>query len=455
MNKKYKNIKIGICHYRVGKTDGVSLEIMKRKKMLENIGCKVILISGTLQSGADYIIPELEFDKKNIVKIKKNAFFKFKDYKTPDNLMNDIYKIAEKIKKQFLKIHEKEKFDYIILHNFFSHVMHIAVAKSFYDIAKNIKIKTISVNHDFYKAYNNLYTPQISEIQKYLDKYVPPKTKKIKHIVINNFRKNFIEKTINQKAMVFPDTFNFNQKPWVKNNHNKNFLKKFNIKENDLIFLQATRIVERKAIELAIDLIAEVEKNKKNLIGKTLYNGKKFTKNSNIIFVLAGFCEPASKEYLKKIKNKIKKLKIKAKFISNDITPPSDCDETKNYSLWDTYVFADIITFPSIIEGWGNQFIETIFAKKPIVMFEYPVFKADIKPEGYKIISLGDQYINGKDKLVKINNAKIKKTANAVIKTLTNKNTNKILDTNWEIGKKFHGEKVLEKLLKKYYLNNN
>jgi len=46
----------------------------------------------------------------------------------------------------------------------------------------------------------------------------------------------------------------------------------------------------------------------------------------------------------------------------------------------DTYVFADIISYPSIFEGWGNQFIEAVFAKKPVIVFEYPVFKSDIKP---------------------------------------------------------------------------
>ncbi len=41
--------------------------------------------------------------------------------------------------------------------------------------------------------------------------------------------------------------------------------------------------------------------------------------------------------------------------------------------------------------GFGNAFVEAVFAKKPIAVFEYPVFKADIKKEGYKTISFGDK----------------------------------------------------------------
>ena len=47
-------------------------------------------------------------------------------------------------------------------------------------------------------------------------------------------------------------------------------------------------------------------------------------------------------------------------------------------------------------EGWGNQLLEAIRAKLPIMLFEYPVYLADIKGKGLRVVSLGDQ-ISGKD----------------------------------------------------------
>lgn len=32
------------------------------------------------------------------------------------------------------------------------------------------------------------------------------------------------------------------------------------------------------------------------------------------------------------------------------------------------------MTYPSLREGWGNQFIEAVFAKLPVVLLEYPVW---------------------------------------------------------------------------------
>lgn len=62
------------------------------------------------------------------------------------------------------------------------------------------------------------------------------------------------------------------------------------------------------------------------------------------------------------------------------------------WSFWDAYSVADVITYPSILEGWGNQLLEAVFAKKVIVLFEYDIFRSDIKPVNLDYISLGDAY---------------------------------------------------------------
>ncbi|MCK5196780.1 MAG: hypothetical protein KAR21_00430 [Spirochaetales bacterium] len=58
-----------ICHYRVGRTDGVSLEITKRVSVLEEMGWEVYLLAGPGSDGADFIISELDFDRTEVRKI--------------------------------------------------------------------------------------------------------------------------------------------------------------------------------------------------------------------------------------------------------------------------------------------------------------------------------------------------------------------------------------------------
>ena len=166
---------------------------------------------------------------------------------------------------------------------------------------------------------------------------------------------------------------------------------------------------------------------------------------------MAGYAEDEKYDYLFKLKTKAFDQRVNTKFISGQIKAHRTFRQgVKTYSLWDTYVYADLVIYPSLWEGWGNQFIESVFAKKPIVIFEYPVFKKDIKKEGYKVISLGSN-LTDKDEngLQKIPQNNIDKAVKQSINWLLNNNLNKKLEHNFKIGKKYHDYKILEDFLVK------
>jgi hypothetical protein len=135
----------------------------------------------------------------------------------------------------------------------------------------------------------------------------------------------------------------------------------------------------------------------------------------------------------------------------NSLVEHSRCVKNNNkiYSLWDTYVFADIITYPSIQEGWGNQFLEGLFAKKPMLVFEYDVYKEDIKEKGFKVISLGDKYELDECGLAKVSEGVIKRAAGECIKLLIDKDCReKIVEENFRLGSEFLSLESLEEKLK-------
>ncbi len=64
----------------------------------------------------------------------------------------------------------------------------------------------------------------------------------------------------------------------------------------------------------------------------------------------------------------------------------------KIYTLNDIYPHADLITYPSTFEGFGNAFLEAIYFRKPIVVNSYSIYTIDIKPKGFSVIEL-DGYV--------------------------------------------------------------
>jgi len=444
------NKKIAIVHYRVGRTDGVSLEIDKRKQILTNLGHKVKLISGPLQYNADFIIDELEFERADILSIKENSFsfFRRSDLQA-EEIITKTKSIAKEIERKFIKYHQEEQFDLILIHNIFSVGLHLPAAYAFKKIAGKLDIPIITTHHDYYWERKEFQHPTSKKISDFLYNHLPPQNNNIVHVCINSLAQKELAKRRNINASVFPDIFDFEQKQWKQDKYNCDLLDSIGLKPNDIFILQATRIVERKGIELAIQFVKELEKQKQRLIGRRLYNGKIMQKDSNIVLVLPGFAEQFSLPYLNRLKKEIKRAGIKAKFIHKIVNSERCNTDKKIYSLWDTYVFADLITFPSLAEGWGNQFIEAIFAKKPVVLFEYPVFQADIKKEEYSTISLGNKIEEYNDLGSPIiSKRQMKNTVNHAITTLLSPQTNLLLERNFNIGSHYHGKNSLKKFLK-------
>ncbi|MGD6730995.1 MAG: glycosyltransferase [Pleomorphochaeta sp.] len=457
-NKK----KVMLAHYRVGMTDGVSLEIDKRREILRQLDYDTFLVSGPKSNNSDYIIDTLNFDDAKINELTQTFFDKNIEEKVIEPLLKQLDIISVEIKTQLRKIVEKEKPDYIFAHNIFSHGRHIAASKAFLEIIEEFKIPTLGMHHDFYFERPKYTYVRNAHLIAYLNKYIPPVSKYIRHAVINTIAKEALFERRQIPSIVITDTFDFDQQPWQKDDYNKDLVEIFKskgINENDITILQATRIVSRKSIEFTIELVNYINEN--NLLSKyankALYNGKQINKDSKIHLIIVGYAEEDGIEYLNELKDFSKDYPY-IHFLSNIIqSERSFNNNIKHYSLWDSYCYVDAVSYPSTFEGWGNQFIEAVFARLPIICYEYPVFKTDIKPFGYNYISLGDKYIDNiaYKELKSLNIEQLCKTSDNLLKCLFKKETNDLIEENFKIGREFHSFTSLKNNLKEvlYKLN--
>ena len=68
-------------------------------------------------------------------------------------------------------------------------------------------------------------------------------------------------------------------------------------------------------------------------------------------------------------------------------------DGRKVYALADVYPHADLVTYPSLFEGFGNAFLEAIYFRKPLVVNRYSVYTHDIEPLGFRTIEM-DEFVS-------------------------------------------------------------
>lgn len=443
---------------RLGRTDGVSLEVDKWRHILrDRMGHKVWYCSGNSDVKTNYVIDELYAQHPKTWKILRNGTVKFTDYATEQDLELDIYNHADVIEAKLLRFIEEKGIQVLVPNNLCSGGYQPAAAIAFHRVMRKTGLPSIIHSHDFYFEDSGEVRATCHTVASIYERYFPVKLPNVKHVMINRIAQAELKRRKNIDATVVPNVFDFNQPVWVADEYNSDFRASFGIDKNDLVFLQATRILDRKGIELAIDVVAELNKpaRRKALVGAPTASGGKFTSSSKIILLCAGIVETIgiSGDYWGALQQHAKELGVDMRHVGDRVKHSREtmADGSKVYSLWDSYVLADFVTYPSTWEGWGNQLIEAVFAKLPVVLFEYPVWISDLKQSGFDVVSLGDQCTPKDAKgLVKVPQAALDRAADEIVGILTSpQRRREIGEKNFVIAKENYSFETLERILRK------
>jgi len=142
------------------------------------------------------------------------------------------------------------------------------------------------------------------------------------------------------------------------------------------MILQPTRVIQRKGIEHAIELVRKLNDSRNKLVVSHEAGDEGF-------------------EYAHWLKGVARERKVDLRFADTCIADPwyNNNGNGSKFSLWDVYPYADFITYPSLQEGFGNAFLESIYFKKPLLINRYATFVSDIEPLGFDLAVM-DGYLS-------------------------------------------------------------
>lgn len=441
---------IALCHFRVGETDGVSLEMEKWKKVLEQQGHKGYFIAGSQGTASALVIEELHYQHPVNDRLFYNAFVKLQDYPDALALERDIFRFAQIIEEKLVALINEHQLDVLIPNNLWSLGFGLPAGIGFVNAAKRTGIRCVAHHHDFHWERERYANPTCPEVAELLKEYFPPKLPMVEHVVINSLAQRELAERTGIQAKIVPNVFDFASPVWTKDSYNQDFRSAIGLADNDILILQATRIAKRKGIELAIDLVSKLTSSefRSSLLQRPLFDGRQFTSDSRIVLVLAGMDESEA-GYLDRLISKAKEQAVELVMI-NHLIEADRCviDGVKRYSLWDAYVEADLVTYPSLLEGWGNQFLEGLFAQKPMVVWEYPVYRSDIKQHGFNVVSLGDTTGDDGYGLQTVEDDTLREAASSCLPLLTDKDyRRRFVQENYELAKVHYSYESLAKRL--------
>lgn len=441
-------MEVTFIHYRTGERDGVGLEIEKRAQILQKLGHRVSFITGFdgLSRENVHLIKELDIKTSYNKFLREDCFYNglFEE----DFMISLYYQLEHKIYKKLNQALEKIKPQLIFVHNLFSHAYNLPATTALLRVLDKHQIQTVAVNHDFWFERSQFHQPKYPFIRELLHTIPPAREYIIRHQVINKIAQAELLKRRGIKAEIISDYFEY-RRPLAKiDKYNQDLPLHFKIDKNDLLVLHATRIASRKNIENAFLFARELEKALRNL-APTKVLSKTFGRRSKVVVLLPNFVEVDAQEYYQKIKKFAEKIKLRVIFAGEKFSlERAEENGVKTYNFWDSYPFADIVTYTSSWEGFGNQFLEALHFKKLPVVFEYPVFVTDIKKEGYAYISLG-QKLRRRNGLAFVPRENIQKAVKQTIKLLQQpEKVKKMTARNFALARRHHSLEKLESNLK-------
>jgi hypothetical protein len=429
-------------------TDGVSLEMMKRMKLLREMGHDVAVVSAL--PCATYPVPSLEYESSEVLKINRNLFGgTIADFEDERALARAFNEMADRIRQDLDGVFSTYRPDLLLVHNMLCLPVHPAATVALTDLLGSTGCPCSATHHDIVSEGAYKFSSTCELARDLLARYFPPTggNIKIKHNTINT-RNKVALKSRGIDASVVHDSMDFEAAPSddERERLRKVIREKYGIGPSDVVLLFAARIVSNKQAEIAARLTRAVGRRRHDLAGKRLYNGRTFTDESRIMFIIAGRPERTFLDYRDRLFRLCDELGIDWKYVGGDVRVMRD--ERKGlFALFpDMYSIADVVLYPSGWEGFGNQLIEAFQNRLPAAVFEYPVFVEDIKPKGFEVISLGSSVLEERDALglVQVPEDVLERAADEVISVLADPGRyGRMTETNFELGRRCFGYSAL------------
>jgi glycosyltransferase involved in cell wall biosynthesis len=164
--------------------------------------------------------------------------------------------------------------------------------------------------------------------------------------------------------------FDYETLPPGRDDYSQDFREALGFSPYDWLFLQPTRVVARKGIDMSFELLRRLRDPRARLI----------------ISHQAG---DEGMAYYRQLLHRAQAMNVEVHYLAGFIEEKRVVhDGRKYYTLWDVYPHADFVTYPTLYEGFGNALLEAVYFRKPVLVNRYSVYVADIAPLGFDFVEV-------------------------------------------------------------------
>ena len=403
--------RVGFISTRFEGTDGVSLETEKWVQVFKRLNCESFFFAGSCDwdDSRAYTVPEANFKHPEIFRINEIIYSR---RTRPQDMTRIIDILKDFLKEHITKFVKQFSVELLIVENALAIPLNIPLGLALTEYIAETGIPVIAHHHDFFWERKRFL---VNCVWDYFNMAFPPHLPSIRHVVINSSAANQLSLRTGISSMLIPNVMDFDTPPPLPDDYSLDVHAALGVAPDELLFLQPTRVVPRKGIEHSIELTRRL--------------------GLKACLVISHASGDEGYEYELRLKDYAKLLDIRVNFETEIIREKRDfLNGRKVYTLVDVYQHADLITYPSDIEGFGNAFLEALYFRRPIVVNNYSIYNTDIKPKGFRVIEF-DGYIT-------------QHTVDQTLNILENPGlAQEIAEFNYRLGQRYYSYSTLERRL--------
>jgi glycosyltransferase involved in cell wall biosynthesis len=402
--------KIGFISTRIAGTDGVSLEIEKWANVLERNGCDCFYFAGQCDrpSESSFVVEKAFFGHPEI---EETTAACFGCYRRPREITAKVQQLKDYFKEQIYQFVERFGIEVIIPENVLAIPLNIPLGLALTEFISETLFPTIAHHHDFYWERDRFL---VNSAQSYLDCAFPPELHSVSQVVINSLAAEQLSHRRGISNTLIPNVYDYALPPEPPDEYAADLRERIGLEKEDLFILQPTRIVPRKWIERAIEIVSLLDL-------------------PNPVLVVSHASGDEDTLYFPRIMEMAERWNVKIRAIDHLVNSAraKDPNGDKIYSIGDIYRAADLVLYPSGYEGFGNAFLEAVYYRKPIVVNRYSIYVADIEPKGFDVIPF-DGFVT-------------RRTIQQIRRILQDEERRaEMVNRNYELARRFYSYEVLE-----------
>jgi glycosyltransferase involved in cell wall biosynthesis len=258
------------------------------------------------------------------------------------------------------------KLDAIIAENALTIPMNLPLGIALVQTVQETEVGCVAHHHDFYWERDRFVINAVDDVIQYA---FPPALAQIQHVVINSPQGEEFSRRTGMSCRIIPNVMDFAKPPEPPDDYASGLRDAVGMQADDVFILQPTRVVARKGIEHAIELVRRLGR-------------------SNAKLVISHASGDEGDVYQQRIDEYARLMDVEVLYVDKWVAEQrgTAADGRPMFTLGDVFSQADLVTYPSEYEGFGNAFLEAIYYKKPVVCNRYLIYRTDIEPCGFDTI---------------------------------------------------------------------